>query len=462
LIPADRLRQELEHRPLLIAFAAMVVGIASALAPLVVLLAVGGLLFVRSVRSRLVVVVAVVVGVLMGLGQRYEPVRERGYAQGMATVITMPRSTPLGISTVVELDGRRLLLYAPREWSLVIGDRLRVAGVVRPVKESGQRFAESRAIAGTMEPAGGAVLMQRGPAVNMWASALRAGFLSFLDATVRPLSASMIGALCFNADEDLPQDLRTGLQRSGVFHIISTSGLHVVFVTVALVALMRLLPIPRVVQLGVTAGAIAVYVAAAGMHPPAVRAAVMAAVLGGAYLVRREPDALSAIALAGIGSLLVLPGGVQDIGFQLSYVTMFALAMFGQAAVPARIAWARPVWAGIWASLVATVASAPLVGYHFGYASLIAVLGNLLIGLAVPVVMVVALGSWALWAVLPGFAGALMRWIAEPLTGWIMACSTWLGGMPWSSVEVPEFPAWLLLPLYAGLVLCWRPVAREP
>jgi len=71
------------------------------------------------------------------------------------------------------------------------------------------------------------------------------------------------------------------------------------------------------------------YAAAAGFHAPMLRSVTMVLVASFAYALRREPDALSALALAGVINLLVEPEAVSSLGFQLSYVAVAALLMFG-------------------------------------------------------------------------------------------------------------------------------------
>ena len=133
------------------------------------------------------------------------------------------------------------------------------------------------------------------------------------------------------------------------------------------------------------------FVAAAGFPPSAVRAAVMCTLLQGALATSSRYGALNSWAAAALGMLLWNPRWIGDIGFQLSFVAVAAILLWG---VPLS-RWCHTRWRmvnwfveGLLIGFVASLATAPLTSYSFGLVPLtglllspIAVLlGSLIVG----------------------------------------------------------------------------------
>jgi competence protein ComEC len=111
--------------------------------------------------------------------------------------------------------------------------------------------------------------------------------------------------------------------------------------------------------------------------------------------------------------------------------------------------------------MAATLAISPLLAYHFGRFSLVSMIANPLIAPAVSLAMIGAFAAFPLAALAPGIAGWTVGAVVRPFLGWLLLASSALATIPFAEVEVPEFSAWLLVPVYAGLVSLWRwrPVA---
>ena len=180
-------------------------------------------------------------------------------------------------------------------------------------------------------------------------------------------------------------------RETGLLHLLSVSGLHLVFVGLALYGLLgpllRRTRVPR--RTGewtralVTVAVMFVYTVVAGAGAPVVRAFVMATVLVAGRAMERRVDTLNGLGLAALVVLLGRPTALFDAGFQLSFGAVAALV----AATPTLTAWLPEAWtrAGIRkavtsslvASLVATLASAPVLLAAFGRLPLAGVVLNL-------------------------------------------------------------------------------------
>jgi len=339
------------------------------------------------------------------------------------------------------------------------------------------------------------------PAARLRArAALRAGVVAGLP----PASAALMQALTLGLRDDLGP-LREAFAASGLAHVLALSGLHVGLL--AAVLSWAVGGVGRLRSAGVVALLLG-YVAVVGPSPAVVRATAMvaAALLGRAYGVGGAGWA-SHLSLAAAASLLLRPGWLGDLGFQLSYLSVLGM---GLAAAPlaARLGdWAEGVAAaarraarrrrpgalgtrgmprvgggrrggrptgrggaarrwGAWlrgaagVGLTAQWATGSLVASNFGAVPLAAPLANLV---AVPLASVlVPLGFVAGVAGL-GHAGAaeLVNRLAAPVAAALLRLAELAArapALPWGEVSPVGHAAFALasLALVAGLRGGWR------
>lgn len=189
----------------------------------------------------------------------------------------------------------------------------------------------------------------------------------------------------------LPPERRAELRRAGLGHVVAVSGMNV-----AVAAALFHAPLVRVALL-VGGGSrlaaallswlpVLAYLGLTGGEPPALRAAVMFALWQASALLGRPGHGLTALALAAAGLLAWRPAWALDPGLHLSLAAMAVLvhpdAPRGLLAQSWRLSWG----------------TLPIALVHFGDASLVGVLSNLV---AVPV--------FTLWVLPLGIAG-LCAW----------------------------------------------------
>ncbi len=383
-------------------------------------------------------------------------------------VISAPRPSYSGERCIVSDGQRRLVLQYSTRFNIAYGDTVFVRGSLGPLSKSGFEYWKYQGVSGQLR-ASEIRVMRPGPMVGSWGQSLRRNFVSFTHRHLSGDRAAIVKALCFNHDTELSQELKDDLRRSGTIHVISTSGLHVMIVAAVLTLILRVLPIPRWMQIGVLVLILCVYAAAAGIRPPMVRSVAMVLPMVVAYLFRRESDGLSVVAFSAILTMLWMPYAVWDIGFQLSFTSVLGLVLFG----PRQWQSSGSVMGYIglrvrdlaWASAVATVATAPLLAYHFGRFSIMGIVGNLAVAPVVGVITVGSLGAWAIEGLLPGPAGLIMR-AMDALAAYLQVAVKLCGDVPFAEVSTVSFPpAWIWVIYMLGFSL-WRsekrPADAEP
>lgn len=446
-----RARDELIARPLLAVLAGLILGLTAGLQWVAWLAVTLVMLWSRDVRFAVALVLACALGVLLRPQPGGELLDHVPYA-GRADVITMPRDSGSRQVATVRTEIGTLRLRTPPDAAIGFGDRLWIEGEVRPV----QTFELGGGIVGRIgQPS--IRIDEEGPAIWRIAPSLRHSFREWSARSLSPDASMLVDAVCFNATDRLSEEMSTALMRAGTLHVVSTSGLHVMLLASALAWLLAFAPLPRLAQIGVLAALLVLYVGAAGVRPPALRAALMVLVLLPSYAWRREGDGLSALALAATVILLWQPHAVYDIGLHLSLACMFGLILWWMWRGSEPVSTARR---SCEASVAATLASAPLLAYYGSEVSIVAVVGNLLAAFLVPPLLGLSLLGWlASWVdqgLGLGIAKALVEPLAQALEWWMHT----LSGLPFAAFFSPPVPVWWLVVLYGVVVLVWRPRAR--
>lgn len=264
----------------------------------------------------------------------------------------------------------------------------------------------------------------------------------------------------------------TALQRSGLAHIVSISGLHVGLVAVSLVTLLRLSlalvpalvlrwPARKLAALGAIPG-LAGYLLLAGASIPTQRAFLMTSVALLAVLLDRDPISMRLIALAAALILVVQPESLVGASFQFSFAAMLALVAWyeslpEQAAVDGLFERVRRYVVGVlMTTLVAGLATAPLGAFHFNTISVWGSIANL-IGVPLTAFWIMPVGTIAVLLMPLGLDGPFV-WATGQGVAVLLETARLVADLPGAAARVAQLPALTLgLAWAGGLWLClWR------
>lgn len=263
--------------------------------------------------------------------------------------------------------------------------------------------------------------------------------------------------------------LRDQFRDVGLAHILSISGAHL-GILMGMVWLIVRLIVPHPPRAAVIVLAILVmYLLAVPLRVPIVRASVMAGLYFTGIAAGRRLGANTLLSLAALIVLAWRPGDLFTAGFQLSFVTVWALLMF--TAAVSRTIWPEPMVASVlpvgrsfgevvarWTadtaavSVVATATAMPLVAYHFQMVNPLSVVLSVL---ALPgLIALLGLGYLKILVGLVLPSGALvlsgpLRWVGGVLLSLVEEAATW----PGSTVRLlHELPGWWVA---AALAVVW-------
>ncbi|GAA5512552.1 ComE operon protein 3 [Deinococcus carri] len=245
---------------------------------------------------------------------------------------------------------------------------------------------------------------------------MRGWFRRGLTAGLGPRQAALMQAVELGDRADIGREefaegysVRDAFARSGLSHLMALSGQNVALLTGVVVWLLMWLRLPLGWRYAGALLFLAPYLLLVGVSPSITRAVLMGgAVLLAAALGRGRPDPYGVIALAAVACLLPFPLWLLDVGFQLSFLAVLGLTLSGRLAgrLPARWpAWLRLALA---ATVLAELATLPVIAGTFGQIPLVGLPANLLAG--VLMAALVPLGFVA------GLLGPLAAAV-NPLTG---------------------------------------------
>jgi len=364
-------------------------------------------------------------------------------------------------------------LYAPPGLQLSPGTRVEVVSRLRVPRRAGNpgetdtraMFAR-RGITHTMsvpEP-GRIVVLDRPSALapSSLAYSVHLEFHRLIGSRVSSERAAVLGATLLGERGNLSPAQREKYVRSGTVHLLVVSGLHVGLLTGAIVFMLRVLGADPRWAWGIGALAALAYLGITGVQPSVLRATVMLCVYALGRVTLRRADAINVLGTSAFVSLMLRPGDVAELGFQLSFLAVLGIFVLApvlrimrplppsrRVGRPAR--WRMLDWAGnsVRASLGVGLTTWPLLVYALHVFSPIMVLANLV---AAPLLtLMLVLGLLTPLAYIPG-VGTVLAFALGSLAWLLEAISGGLASVPYGHFFLPSPPLWWLAGYYALLL----------
>lgn len=342
----------------------------------------------------------------------------------------------------------------------------------------------------------------------------------FLASTARGLETAHAGdeetivgllrAMLVGFRPGLTHELAEPFMQTGTLHVFAVSGLHVAVIAGILVGLLRFCRVPRPATAAIALPLLLVYTIATGAPASAMRSFLMAAIVIIGWSLSRPTDMLNNIAAAALAVLLLDPLQLFDVGFQLSFAVVIAIALLvpgtgflgralyhqpqPDAAVSRLPSWCPhlladaltrdpylpagllPRWrrwlhnivaavaASFSVSVAACLGSIPLIAHYFHLFTTVNFLSNLVIVPLSSLAITVGLASFLADLIWPPLAAILNN--ANYLFMELMvAASHGFAAVPGAFIYIKSPPLWLTIGFYlvGALFLCkslWQHARR--
>lgn len=275
-------------------------------------------------------------------------------------------------------------------------------------------------------------------------------------------AGAIASALMVGEQSRVPEEVSDSMRASGIYHILSISGLHMALATGMIFWVVRLLlvaipytahrwPTKKIAAIFGLLGGLA-YLLLAGAPVPAVRSYIMVACVLVAVLCDRKGISMFSLGWAAILILLFMPESLFTASFQLSFAATLAIIAlyerYGGLLFHANASLLGKCFLYFFGlmltSLAASFYTTPLAIAHFNRMAIYGIFTNMLIvplssiwimpfAMLVFLTMPLGLDGWPMAMLKLGFE-------------WMMAVSRFFSGLPYANITLPP-------PNDAGLVL---------
>lgn len=317
----------------------------------------------------------------------YSPVREyeQKHIQGEFTVteIQSISGDHQEITVKMKLGKRTVKAELTCETRLEAGQTARADIIFKEFDEENKLYAMANGIL-LSGSADNIEIVSSSPKAKSIMQIIREAMLGTIDETLFGEDRALAKAMLLGDDSGLSQSARERLRICGAAHFTAVSGAHfAVFGAV----IMELIPKDRKRTKAVFALLFApMAMMFFGTSVSALRAAVMFVISGCAVLFQRTSEPLNTLCAAFILLALFSPGIVLDIGFAMSVMGVFGVAVIGPrlserlcGLLPQKVVRLSPVITAVTVSVSAVVCTAPISAAFFKGVSLPGALTSILL-----------------------------------------------------------------------------------
>ena len=302
-----------------------------------------------------------------------------------------------------------------------------------------------------------------------WIYTLRTSISEALNASLHEPQASMTQAILLGKRGTIPDTLKDWLAISGTMHLIAISGIHISIIAGLFTGLSAwLFGRHRPTYLLLPFIIIWLYTIISGMHPSAIRAAVMSSVFLLSVWTGRQNSSLNALALTAAVMVAVQPYVLWDLGFQLSFLAMSGIVLLspyfqksgnlminiirGKPKTEPLNSFGNLINAGISITLGAVIATMPAVAFYFGRISLVSLPATFL---ALPVLPLI-ITSGALTGIIGIFAlpvAQVIGWATWVFQSYLIKVIEFFASLSFASIKTENISAAPILAFYAAIML---------
>ena len=295
-------------------------------------------------------------------------------------------------------------------------------------------------------------------------------------AVVPEPQASLGQATLLGMRSNIPPELTEAFRVTGAAHLLAISGLHVgIILGISLALSAALLGRRRYIHLIAPLVVIWLYGLLSGMSPSATRACIMGSVYLASLAFGRQRGTLAPIGCAAALMVAVSPSIVYSISFQLSFAAIAGIAAFSdtvgnalRSSIERRIDWRSTLRAPLISvvdmlvvSLAATIATLPLIAFHFERVSTLSIPASVLSIPALPFLIAGSAGA-ALLGLASTTLALPLGWVAWGAGAYLSSVVTLLARLPGAAVDIGRLPVWTVVACYGILLLAYFAAPRLP
>jgi ComEC/Rec2-related protein len=292
-------------------------------------------------------------------------------------------------------------------------------------------------------------------------------------------TAPIANALIIGDKSGITLQCRENFTKSGLSHILAISGLHMGLLSLMIFFMISkvLAVVPNLAETFsvkkisalLTIPVALFYLLLSGGSFSAMRSFIMVCISMLAILVDENPISLHCIAIAAALILLLYPESLYSISFQLSFASVFGLCSFHEKfnreylrsdskVLGKVLSLTKSMQQSIVTTLIATVATAPIIVYSFQRFTFVGAIGNLM---AIPLLslFIMPVGIFATLSLFWGGSGVLFR-LFDISLDMLVRITEYVASLPFSDCLFAKPSAFSVIIIILSII--WLVVWNEP
>jgi len=270
--------------------------------------------------------------------------------------------------------------------------------------------------------------------------------------------AGLMKAIILGERHDIAKHIRQLFVETGTAHILAISGLHIGIVAFLFFVFVKLLPLPLRIQYLLIIILLIFYAFMTGARPSVVRATIMAVLFLSSLMMEKETEGINTLSIAAFVLLLMNPFNVFDLGFQLSFVSVFSILMicprlyeiFSKWQVFKKNRIIRWSLHSLNVSLAASLGVSGLILYYFHIVTPVDLLANLFVVPMIAVVVALGMGLLLTTFLWPSLA-VLFAVCLKVVLNFMVAGIFLIGQIPGAYFYIDNVTHWHLIGYYICL-----------
>lgn len=216
---------------------------------------------------------------------------------------------------------------------------------------------------------------------------LRKWILGVFESTLSGNHKALLAGFLLGETREISREIYTMFRDTGTVHLLAVSGSNVWLVVGVIFGALSLLRVPKLATTLVSLVCILIFANLVHNDPPVVRAGIMVVLVLLGVLLYRDVDLINVVSFAGLIILFFSPLFLFDVGFQLSFASVFGILLLYprlSKLVAKYIGKShRKLWR--WVLMPALISISvelvlfPILAYYFNMIPLIIVVANLFI-----------------------------------------------------------------------------------
>ncbi len=244
---------------------------------------------------------------------------------------------------------------------------------------------------------------------------------------------SFLRAILIGDRSELPENIKESFRKSGTMHMIAISGLHVGLIALTILFVARFFLLKREVACLFTVVFLIFFSLLTLSKASVVRAVIMASIILVGRTLGRRTDPYNSLGAAGLFILMLDPGGLYDVGFQLSFAAVLSILYLSPRLANISNIEFHPLLKKylikpLAVSVSAWLGTTPFIFYYFKMFAPVSIISNLII---IPLLFVEVITGilFVMLGRMP-YAGSLLAAVNDFLIRVIFNLSGFFSGLP--------------------------------